>query len=355
MFFPVFFVFAALIFETAKLSREKVRHQMGIDSGAYAEMSNMSDYINRTAYVNGAFPYRIFRETWNCGDCPNCRIPWASGGGTHCLYDLEARYYASFPRTDNDEAALDDGDAVWKISYNSVVGLRDKTDVSPNRVSLMDPGTDKNDSRPYVVMKYHYPCTNDPSLYPSSKYEDTDCGVSKPYPVYSAFKAYKWYLTVYGTLGEVQDSQRVVYEAIARGNKFLKRGYYLNAGSAYSGSEIPVVSTKKLTTDYVYYSCRVPGGTWAAVCNMMQTTMPGQYVNLFQSSRLTIPNAGGAKVSTNWTPPSNFFKYSPGSVSVGCAVQVQPAGSDGVEKYVNLEYGMPTPHYQTRLYPSGLI
>src|SRR5271156_291136 len=59
---PSLFLFVFLIFETAKLSREKIRHQFAVDAAAFVEMTNYSDFLNRSAYVNGAFPMRIFWE-----------------------------------------------------------------------------------------------------------------------------------------------------------------------------------------------------------------------------------------------------------------------------------------------------
>src|SRR3984957_11337744 len=62
LLFPTLFLFVYLIDETAKLSREKIRHQFAMDAAAFVEMTNYSDFLNRSAYVNGAFPMRIFEE-----------------------------------------------------------------------------------------------------------------------------------------------------------------------------------------------------------------------------------------------------------------------------------------------------
>jgi hypothetical protein len=73
-------LFVYLIFDTAKLSREKIRHQFAIDAAVFVEMTNYSDFLNRTAYVNGAFPMRIFDEGFkttmiDCDQKANCRGP----------------------------------------------------------------------------------------------------------------------------------------------------------------------------------------------------------------------------------------------------------------------------------------
>src|SRR5512137_1751447 len=71
--FPTFMLFVYLIYETAKLSREKIRHQFAIDAAVFVEMTNYSDFLNRTAYVNGAFPMRIFDEGFRGADsCIDC-------------------------------------------------------------------------------------------------------------------------------------------------------------------------------------------------------------------------------------------------------------------------------------------
>lgn len=69
MTFPMMFLFVILIVELGRLSREKIRHQFALDAGASLEMNQYTDLLNRTAYVNGAFPQRVFQDiyggSWN--------------------------------------------------------------------------------------------------------------------------------------------------------------------------------------------------------------------------------------------------------------------------------------------------
>ncbi|HOX23835.1 MAG TPA: hypothetical protein PLL10_10240, partial [Elusimicrobiales bacterium] len=272
MFFPVFFVFAALLFETVKLSREKIRHQMGLDAGAYAEMSNLTDYVNRTAYVNGAFPFRIFKESWNCSDCPYCMLPPRNPPGGDCLYDLEAKHYGAFPITPGDSDQSDSARS-WNIAYRAA--KRSQGAVQLGRLSLMDDGDAAKQAR-----TYDYPCDNNQSPQPGPD-DILNCGVKNPYPVYSAWKTYSWYVTVYSTLGAVQDSQKTVYEAIASGSKFLKRGYYLNTGAGFNGGSLPKISTKKNTVDSIFYACNIfqKGNPFYPCASSF--TQPPPSVNLF--------------------------------------------------------------------------
>ena len=62
---PSLLLFVYLLFETTKLSREKIRQQFAVDSAAFIQMSDYTNLLNRTAYVNGAFPSRIFKEMYD--------------------------------------------------------------------------------------------------------------------------------------------------------------------------------------------------------------------------------------------------------------------------------------------------
>ena len=59
---PTILLVIYLLFETAKLSRFKIRSQFALDSAAFIELTSYSNFLNAVAYVNGAFPFRVFRE-----------------------------------------------------------------------------------------------------------------------------------------------------------------------------------------------------------------------------------------------------------------------------------------------------
>ena len=58
---PTILLVIYLLLETTKLSREKIRHQFALDTAAFTELTSASNYLNATAYTNGAFPFRLFR------------------------------------------------------------------------------------------------------------------------------------------------------------------------------------------------------------------------------------------------------------------------------------------------------
>ena len=92
---PVLFLFVILICEVGKLSRDKIRQQFALDTAASLEMEQYTDTLNRLAYINGAFPDRIFREIYGQS--------WGS-------------YYGAglFPAA---PAGVDESAAVWPIGF----------------------------------------------------------------------------------------------------------------------------------------------------------------------------------------------------------------------------------------------
>ena len=59
--FPSLFLFVLLLFDSGMLSREKIRRQFALDAAATIETDQYTDILNRIAYVNGAFPERVFK------------------------------------------------------------------------------------------------------------------------------------------------------------------------------------------------------------------------------------------------------------------------------------------------------
>jgi hypothetical protein len=62
--FPSLFLLVFLLVEIGRLSREKIRSQFALDASATVETEQYSDLLNRMAYINGAFPDRIFKEAY---------------------------------------------------------------------------------------------------------------------------------------------------------------------------------------------------------------------------------------------------------------------------------------------------
>ena len=200
--FPTLMVFVFLIYETAKLSREKIRHQFAIDAAAFVETTNYSDFLNRSAYVNGAFPMRIFREGFHDTtiDCQG-RTPRGTAVDMPCPGNLDDILYhdGAFPRDNNNLDGEPEGAKQWPIAFvNSGLGNSRNSD-SPDIPN------------PLVIIAL------DTVNYFWINWDD-------------AQSIYKLYVQIYQLLGSVESVQFSVLKRLSDGHNFLKKSYWLNTG-----------------------------------------------------------------------------------------------------------------------------
>ncbi len=205
LMFPMLFLFVYLIYETAKLSREKIRHQFAMDAAAFVEMTNYSDFLNRTAYVNGAFPMRIFEEGYydfkaECeGKVANC---------SQKTYASLLFYNGAFPHVGG---AYQDGHSPettipggqWSIEYDNSNPL----------------ASGKNQSPPQLTEPWELFTLNDADHY--------------WHPIDLANEIYKLYVQIYSLLGSVEDAQFSVLKRLTTTgtpHSFLQKSYWLNTG-----------------------------------------------------------------------------------------------------------------------------
>jgi hypothetical protein len=207
LIFPTLFLFVYLIYETAKLSREKIRHQFAMDAAAFVEMANYSDFLNRTAYINGAFPMRIFEEgyaddfqaecegkTTNCNQRPYREILYENG---------------AFPRSQSGKHDYSN-EPSWDIAYGGA-------------------GSGKNDSPPQLTEPFMLLTLQNANDY----YQQYDL----------ATEIYKFYVQIYSLLGSVEDAQFKVLQRLSGDHSFLKKSYWLNTGD-------PIDSANQLAASF---------------------------------------------------------------------------------------------------------
>ncbi|MDE2489306.1 MAG: hypothetical protein KGM24_00555 [Elusimicrobia bacterium] len=218
LMFPTLFLFVYLIYETAKLSREKIRHQFALDAAAFVEMTNYSDFLNRTAYVNGAFPMRIFEEGY--GDFPaDCNGKAAAG----CPDDPKNREYAdilycngAYPRDASDNTCPGTGPSD-EPSYTRPTVTSYSTEPQW-RIEYGGAGTGKNSSPPTLTEPF--------VLF-------TLDNANKFWHQYDlAAEIYKLWVQVYSLLGSVEYAQVQVLQRLTTDtdHSFLQKSYWLNTG-----------------------------------------------------------------------------------------------------------------------------
>lgn len=380
---PSLFLFVYLIFETAKLSREKIRQQFAVDSAAFIQMGDYTNILNRTAYVNGAFPYRIFKEAHNCPQA--CSYPVdpkdpkqencyniTKGGDTICLYKMlyDSGAVPKYTADDNcqTEAMPLDNEPEWKIAF------------SPARAEM---NNNPPDTGPGVTL-----ITADQGL-----------GVDIYWPAVVA--TYQFYAKVYRMLGQVEDSQMTVFEHLTDNFAFFRTSYSLNANTVRCQSDPGECGNEGLESGFIankfsnhahnkagdmvmwhvanmtlHGKVESPGGLWSP----KGPYYPGKTIppidltdpkvisdndyGLFQlatfnAAKMQKIGDPGYDVYQGWDVPQNYFNVKFQEVGAECGPKTDrpcvhaliTSQCPRLGKDNNCVWPNPTPKYQTRLYP----
>jgi len=371
---PSLLLFVYLLFETTKLSREKIRQQFAVDSAAFIQMGDYTNLLNRTAYVNGAFPYRIFKEAFDCPGADGSNMPFhyakdPGGPQTICSYQIlfEA---GAYPRDKNDvygtePVSLDDSKR-WEIAFDPT-GRPDfvKNPSAQIKQPLLDLVT------PAQILKILVPWT-------------------------SSIGYFNFYYQVYSLLGTVEKSQWTVFSRLTESFNFFRKSYYLNAntpdcvsnpdacgedGIASSGGFKlnRLEENRSFFMHYVHdiaYRGRFDDpadqfdfGMSIGVTNPpidMTKYNPDGLFQLATVDKDKLKTFGdGLHVYQGWDAPGNYFKVDFNKKDSGCVggsarpcvhsmVTTQCPGFRKHNSFTednNCVWPDPTPKYQTRLYP----
>ncbi|MBP7795476.1 MAG: hypothetical protein KA059_01725 [Elusimicrobiales bacterium] len=208
---PSLLIFIYLLYETTKLSREKIRTQFALDSAAFIQMQDYTNFLNRTAYVDGAFPYRIFKQEWDCKTQTDY-LQRTDDNGNACPYSM---FYeiGAFPGWSGDVIGQDPSGSVfdnsdkWEIKYND-----QPTELveNPRQSNLNTANPDFGEQLTFINPKQAQ------KIYifwdPSVNY-------------------YKFYAQVYLTLGTIEESQFAVFQRLTDKMNFYRKSFYLNAAN----------------------------------------------------------------------------------------------------------------------------
>ncbi|MBI4676878.1 MAG: hypothetical protein HY748_04785 [Elusimicrobia bacterium] len=385
--FPSFFLFVFLIYDTAKLSREKIRHQFAVDAAAFVEMTNYSDFLNRSAYVNGAFPMRIFAEGFGDIDIKGDRKRRCGGGGGCFVYLGDVLYQNGVFPYGNSAYPVSPGkppnplpdtlneESSWKIRYALTHTTGKNTETSK--------GAAKNE---------------DPPDMPGSEY----AGV---FVVFDQEDAHDWwlnwedaqqmatlYVQIWQLLGSVEEAQYSVLERLVKQHNFYKKAYWLNTGDPVETGALGAQSFQSSASGFLWpngvkffchkqitYYGSVPTGQLIPpyieqapekpiVVDFLDKCDGG--AGLFQilwvkpseldkmRKPMANPKYAGYPVTQPWTAPGNYFNYDFNKeakelnyrrpnlhATVSCGER-GGAGAPRAEVWPD-----PTPKFQVRLYP----
>jgi len=365
---PSLLLFVYLIFETTKISREKIRQQFAVDSAAFIQMGDYTNLLNRTAYVNGAFPYRIFKEAYECPPTSNGGADFlqkTDGNGQECPYDM--LYSAgAFPKYKNDVAR---SEAVnlskipkWEIEFET----KQEHDGKPR------PNMNSNSPQPETELTL---VTKEQATKVYVFWGDP----TNPKDAGGVTGVYRFYAQVYTLLGSVEESQKTVFERLTGKFNFFRKSYYLNANTPECVSNPNICGEDGLTHGYtanksafkviMHYVKKI--GFYAKV---PQPGLPPYYIGKTEPY-MTMPDPGlfqlatvdqnplstlgnGYDVFQGWEAPKNYFNVDLNSLVTCRETSGRPCVHARVASQCpdlrngnNCVWPAPTPKYQTRLYP----
>lgn len=354
---PSLLLFVYLLFETTKVSREKIRQQFAIDSAAFIQMGDYTNLLNRTAYVDGAFPYRIFKEAYDCP--PEKPLQRADETGEICPFRM--LYEAGdFPKYKNDQEGTPpqdsdfNGSPQWPIAFDETA-----------RPEFKDPDGDA--SKPLLTI-----------------ITQKQGGIEIMLEWGTASGYFKFYSQVYALLGSVELSQYTVFDRLTSNFNFFRKSYYLNSnvcdasnadscgedglGGATGFKMNRLIKGTNFFMDYVqkinYHAKLFHGGSLPPYdpvkspdVDMTKMAQEGLFQLATVKKSFLNTLGGGLEVSQGWDAPSNYFNVDLNTLGK-CPGKNRPCVHARVATQCpqlkngnNCVWPGPTPKYQTRLYP----
>jgi len=332
---PTILLVIYLLFETTKISREKIRHQFALDTSAFVELTSESNYLNATAYVNGAFPFRLFRENLEYKNKSIVVDTDNGGSGSGAVSIFDAFYQAgAFPAMDNYYSSPKDTDVEWQLHY------------------APDARADWNTETPKVDQDKYYPLTSE--------------SIAQNYKLDLDLDSVKLYLLIYYFLSNIYEDQKKVYERLSQEGEMFRKGYYLNTGDCKisecgkEGAKEFKEYTARTTPIYIqkisiYYKDQGDGGTKHVDLDMVKDQLFDgklfQFAYVDRGFRDKLRKLyTGIEITQPFKAPSNYFnvnlnKYNPHN---HVRVALQCSKGSGTN---NCVWPNPTPKYQVRLYP----
>jgi len=356
---PSLLIFIYLLFETTKISREKIKQQLALDSAAFIQMGDYTNFLNRTAYVNGPFPYRIFKQLYDCGgDQMGTMVQRSDESGEECTF--KTFYEAgNFPKYVNDipgeppenRASEFDKSPKWEIKFDDTL-------------------------RPGIN-------TANPNLNDELIFLTSDQAVKLMLFWDPIIGFYKQYAQVYSILGSIEASQLSIFERLTDNMNFFRKSFYLNAAtrecidnpelcgneglSSWKSVRLRVSNVKMHFIKRIKFWAKSRRTSFPPGYDIVYTNPPldmtqGAPEGLFQLTTVDVGKLKelkkGYELEQSWKPgdaSQNYFgvnlnalgtcKTTP-STCVHATIRSECPAFDN-----NCVWPNPTPKYQTRLYP----
>jgi hypothetical protein len=342
---PTIMLIIALLLETTKLSREKMRHQFALDASAFTELTATSNFLNNIAYSNGAYPFRLFKEYFEYGN-PNIELD-ADKCGDNCgdlppKIDLYTFFFkgGAFPAPPDPDGVIKPEEPEWEFHYS-------ESSDPPDRANW-------DTENPSIDSAKYYPINSEL--------------IANFYKVPFDVDAIQLYILLYHMLGKIYEGQRKVYDEVSNEGEFFRKAYYLNTcreGESCSLGQVGREGSKEFKKYIV--------GTMPVYINNIRTYLKDENTGAANPLDLELrefPSIGGKlyqfafmnpgsrermrqlftgiDISQPFAAPDNYFginlaQYKP-HTHVRAALQCTKASN-------NCLWPNPTPKYQVRTYP----
>ncbi len=330
---PTILLVIYLLFETTKISKDKIRHQFALDTSSFVEMISLSNYLNATAYVNGAFPFRLFRDFFEANNPKLEPDPYAENATNLQPVSYYDYYYqaGAFPAMSDYNSAPKATDTKWDLHYYKDTRKDWEKDI---------------------------PKVDEDTFYPINSEE-----ISKTHQAYWDMEILSLYFMVYYYLGNIYEDQKKVYERLVKDNEFFRKGYFYNTGNCSlsecgrEGAQILknyFVKTEPLYISKVniFYKNDRNSSTKIELDLKEKKIMGGQLFQLAYLSRGSKDKLRalykGVDITQRFTLSKNYFninlkRYNP-RVHTRIALQCTNESN-------NCVWPAPTSKYQVRLFP----
>ena len=358
---PTILLVIYLLFETAKLSRFKIRSQFALDSAAFIELTTYSNFLNAVAYVNGAFPFRVFRENMTK------EVPPREGedGDPVTYYDL---FYdaGAFPAMGNKNTDPKPNAGRWELQYKVA------EDETPEKLQQgIGRPANWNSENPVVedilygvdsreiVRKYKYFIIN-------RNQEENENNDDEDGPTSSLIL----YIAVYRMFENIYENQKKVYESLTEDGEFFRKSYYYNSSSCklsqcgkngarvFKNYKLGLESAYLKKFKWWYGSTNDDGkGQYIDFKPESENGDPdlAKFIPLYQFSYLDKGTRTklkkmytGIDIREPIVPPDNYFRVNVKRFAKKLHVR---AALQCTSESNNCVWPNPTPKYQVRLYP----
>ncbi len=367
---PTILLVIYLLFETAKLSRFKIRNQFALDSAAFIELTSYSNFLNAVAYTNGAFPFRVFRENMT-QEIP----PEEGSGATERMTYYDLFYQAgAFPAMAEVNSNPSDNAGKWELKYKEAEGDQQKIEEGVGRPKDWNSENPKVDaSQKYginskdIVTKYKYVYrsdeennTNQAANNTSNAEDENDAEKDN-----GIFDPVTLYLVVYKMFENIYESQKKVYERLTEDGEFFRKSYYYNSSScemnkcgkdAVKTFKDYKLGLESVRLDNINWWWRLDGDAEPAVLTFDSgNDRYKKFMPLYQFSYLDKNTRSkmkklytGVDIREVIEPPDNYFRVNlkkyVQKLHVRAALQCTNESN-------NCVWPNPTPKYQVRLFP----